>query len=312
MPSTFDLHDEISGVFEEAAALPVLELHADSPEEIAAACIAPGCFSIRPDDDTRRDIRDTLQKMHNFFALDDKHPLKSQLNVANLPGKYGWTPMFGEPAYQPGTIAHMESFDCGFGNDNHWPDIAGFQESVENCRQRLAGIGAQVLQSLAIALGLPGNALQQHCDTHDLSTLRLLHYPANTRGSSAKNVGIAAHTDFECITLLLQTTPGLEIRHRNGLWIDTGESVDNIIVLLGDMLETWTNGSCVATGHRVRNTEEQRYSIVLFCAVNAGFIVKPMPQFVSPERPSAYPPIEQQGHLRAQVKRAEALRDAQS
>ena len=53
----------------------------------------------------------------------------------------GWGPIFGEPADQPGTVAHVESFDLGqqlgrkqfkaLGIEpNVWPDVPGFRDAV--------------------------------------------------------------------------------------------------------------------------------------------------------------------------------------
>ena len=74
--------------------------------------------------------------------------------------------------------------------------------------------------------------------------------------------------------------------------------------MMDDMLERWTNGFFKATGHRVRDTDQQRFSIVLFVAVDDDEVVSPLPQFVSDDRPSAYPPVTQRNHLQSEIKRA--------
>ena len=76
-------------------------------------------------------------------------------------------------------------------------------------------------------------------------------------------------------------------------------------VLLGDMLERWTNGVFKASGHRVRNTPELRYSIVQFFAVNEEVEVAPLPQFVSAESPVKYSAIRQEQHINDEVSRAQ-------
>ncbi len=139
--------------------------------------------------------------------------------------------------------------------------------------------------------------------------MRLLNYPANDAPASGDNVGIAAHTDFECITLLVQNAPGLEIRTRTGQWFDAPSDTGQIVVLLGDMIERWTNGMFQATGHRVRNSNEKRMSIVMFLAVNDDVIVAPLPRFTSADCPPGYTPVGQREHLAAEVLQAERNRD---
>ena len=75
-------------------------------------------------------------------------------------------------------------------------------------------------------------------------------------------------------------------------------------MLLDDMLERWTNGHIKATGHRVRKTSEQRFSIVMFFAVNDGIEIAPLADFVSDKHPALFEPVTQAEHLHSEVQRA--------
>ena len=141
-----------------------------------------------------------------------------------------------------------------------------------------------------------------------MSTTRLLHYPENAMPTSDADVGISAHTDFECITLILQTAPGLELTDVLGNWYDAPGDDTRIVVLLDDMLERWTNAYFKATGHRVRNTAWERYSVVMFFAVNDDETVAPLPQFTSVSNPPRYKPVKQRAHIDAEIKQAEKNR----
>jgi len=282
---------------------------------IREACLTTGFFYLDHAFEDRRIVGATLQQMDSFFGLDDDDLRKKEVGVSATT-KHGWTPMFGEPAYQAGTIAHVESFDCGkpFQSDgrspkNAWPDLANFRGDVRQCWNALTRIGDVVLESLALAVGVAPRTFCDRCDSHELSTMRLLHYPANDAPVIEKNVGIAAHTDFECITLILQTAPGLELRDTTGSWYDAPSDKDRVVVLLGDMLERWTNGRFQATGHRVRNTNYRRCSIVLFFAVNDDELVGALPEFVSNDNPARHEPVGQRQHLDREVKRARRYRD---
>ena len=78
------------------------------------------------------------------------------------------------------------------------------------------------------------------------------------------------------------------------------------------MLERFTNGQCKATGHRVRNTREQRYSIIMFVAVNDDETIAPMPQFVTEDNPAGYAPVKQRAHLDQELARAAQNREQSS
>ena len=157
-----------------------------------------------------------------------------------------------------------------------------------------------------MAVELDPQYFVDRCGTQELNTLRLLHYPKDDIIGDAENVGISAHTDFECLSLLYQTAPGLELTDIKGNWYDTPATEGGLFVFIDDMLELWTNGLLKATGHRVRHTSEQRFSIVLFMAVDRGRTVGPLPEFNGVAGPRRYTPITQEAHIDAEMARAKA------
>jgi isopenicillin N synthase-like dioxygenase len=80
--------------------------------------------------------------------------------------------------------------------------------------------------------------------------------------------------------------------------------------MLDDMMERWTNGMFRATGHRVRNTGEQRNSIVMFFAVNDEELVAPLENFITEARPANYDAVRQRDHLQREMQKATENRDA--
>ncbi len=104
--------------------------------------------------------------------------------------------------------------------------------------------------------------------------------------------------------MIYQDASGLELTEPSGRWLDAPIAGGRIIVLLGDMLERWTNGYFRATGHRVRETNEQRFSIVMFIAANDGLQVAPLSKFVSESSPALYDPITQAQHIDNEIRRS--------
>ena len=267
-----------------------------------------GFLSVRLDDRYRAVQRAILDDMDRFFGSDES--VKNQ--VRDPGGHYGWTPSKSEPAYQPGTVSNVESYDLerpliDDEADPYWPSMPGFRDNARRCWSSYLALGDAVLAALADTLGLAPNFFRDRCRSRALNTMRLLHYPAEHSQVRPHEVGIAAHTDFECITLLHQTRPGLEIRTKGDGWREAPAGEDQLIVLFDDMLERWTNGEITATGHRVRRTTEARHSIVMFLAVDPGVAVEPLSAFVRRDRPAAYPATEQRNHIAAEMARARAL-----
>jgi isopenicillin N synthase-like dioxygenase len=283
------------------------DIDSDLVAAVRKACTEHGFFYIDLSAAQRDSVAKALFQMDRFFSLQDDDPRKQE-TVQGDDG-YGWVPKGMEPAYQPGTVSSLEAFDYGKGNlddagNDFWPPLADFRSDLAECWREYCELGNAVFQTLALAAELPRFWLVERCDSLTLNTMRLLHYAAEPDMDVNRNVGIAAHTDFECITLLYQTSAGLELLNTEGNWLDAPVREGRIVVLLGDMLERWTNGTFKASGHRVRNTPEQRFSIVQFFAVNADVEVAPLEQFVTAEMPARYTLIKQEQHIDDEIGRA--------
>lgn len=314
MPSTIELRqtDPVVGrVTDAVLCIQADELDGEVAEDLVIAvrnaCMEQGFFYIDLSAVQQNSLGRALYQMDRFFALQDDDPRK--LATKQGQGDYGWVPRGSEPAYQPGTVSSLEAFDYGKANLANpeapvWPPLPGFQSDLALCWQDYGELGDAVLRVLALAAGLPAAWISDRCNSRDLNTMRLLHYPAEPEMDSERNVGIAAHTDFECITLLYQDSAGLELLNAHGDWLDAPAQDGRLIVLLGDMLERWTNSTFKASGHRVRNTPERRYSIVQFFAVNEDVEVAPLAPFITAETPAKFTAVRQEQHISDEVSRA--------
>ena len=325
MPLTSELQqtDPVRGQKHQSVPrMDVRKLAGNDPAAIATmrdACLNTGFFYLDHVFEKKDTIRHVLGQMHAFFALDDADPRKQAVSVEVTKAGQGWTPLYRELPYQPGTIAHVESFDCGRrppqGSDdppNVWPDLPHFRRDVRACWDAMTDAGNAVLEGLSLAAGLERRFFADRCSSQQFNTLRLLNYPPNDAPVTDSNVGISAHTDFECMTLIYQTAPGLELLATDGAWYDVPGHDGRLLVMLGDMLERWTNGFFRATGHRVRNTGAQRNSIVMFFAVNDDEIVCPLEDFVSAINPAKYDAVKQRHHLQRELEKAARNLDASS
>lgn len=322
MPSTSDLNqsapldgatDAATPVFlaQEFLATPGTDLVA----RVQRACLETGFLIIEPTSDMSATIASTVGRMQEFFLLDDDDRRKQ--DVRQDDSRRGWRPRFTEPAYQPGTKASLEAFDLGVDEIRSrqaraWPAVPAFSDTVSRCWDDFLHLADAVLAVVGRAAGLDEQFLNSRCQTRELNSFRLLHYAGGLAASNDQDVGIAAHTDFECITLLYQDTPGLELRTTGDQWIDAVAGVGRIVVMLDDMIERWTNGYFSATGHRVRQTGHQRFSIVMFMAVDDGVTIAPLEQFVSGDNPPRYEPVTQAAHLAAEIRRARSNAAADS
>lgn len=106
----------------------------------------------------------------------------------------------------------------------------------------------------------------------EVSLLRVLHYPPLAGHDPAGAVRAAAHEDINLLTLLpVAEQPGLQVRDRQGNWLDVNGNRGELIVNAGDMLCEATGGYFPSTTHRVVNPMEtidnvSRYAIPYFMA----------------------------------------------
>ena len=274
-------------------------------EEIGEACRQIGFFYIKNHGIADGVIEELSNQTQRFF----RQPLEKKMEIdAKLIGRHrGFIP-FGDlyagpnakPDVQEGFELSMElpadDPDYLAGNimygPNVWPDnLPGFREGVYSYFEAVMDLGFKIFNAFEMALGLPHGFFDPHTDK-SMSQLRLLYYPPQEGKIDPDRIGIGAHTDYECFTLLLQDdSGGLQVGNRDGDWIEATPIPGTIIVNVGDMLMRWTNDEFVSTPHRVINTSgKERMSFPLFFAANHRTVVRCLPQFQGPDNPPKYPP----------------------
>ncbi len=154
-------------------------------------------------------------------------------------------------------------------------------------------IEPNILRALAIALHLDENFfVHKHGENY---FLRMLHYPDVSQTPQPGQLRAGEHTDYGSITLLLQEIGGLEVRTRQGEWIEVKPIPGTILVNIGDAMQRWTNDILSSTPHRVvvpsgTDATRSRYSIALFCDPNPDVELACLPS-CQKDYPARYEPI---------------------
>jgi isopenicillin N synthase-like dioxygenase len=314
----------VTNHMQDKTTIPLIDLDTDPGiDQIRKACLSTGCFRISGGGISETVTQQLLTRMAEFFDLADDHPIKRKAHREQNAGANGWTPMLEEPAYEAGTIAWVESFDCVLSREQIdrlparyrdsivpaiWPQIPGFREAVRAQWDLLISLALQVYPLISGMLGQKPDFLGRHASSQALNTMRLLNYPRRPDITDEISKGISAHTDFECITLIHQDAPGLEVQTPAGEWIQVQAEPGKWTVLIGDMVERWSNGKYRATPHRVPTTSWSRHSIVMFMAADPGIQIRPLDTFVDSANPPMFKPITQDGLIDTAMARAETNR----
>lgn len=100
--------------------------------------------------------------------------------------------------------------------------------------------------------------------------LRILHYPPLAGDEEPDAIRAAAHEDINLITILpAANEPGLQVKLKDGNWLDVPSDFGYLIVNIGDMLQEASGHHFPSTTHRVVNpegadTSKARISLPLF------------------------------------------------
>jgi isopenicillin N synthase-like dioxygenase len=230
--------------------------------EIDAACREQGFFSVvgHGIDPALLDRVVTLAR--EFFALPPAEKAEIAMAHAGLRWR-GWFPVGGE--LTSGVPDHKEGIYFGeelppddprvrAGLPLHGPNLlprrpAPLGPAVLRLMAELAGLGHRLVRAIAIGLDLDPDWFARELTRDPVLLFRIFHYPAD---GPVGRWGVAEHTDYGLLTILLQDdTGGLEVHTAEG-WTAVEPEPGALVCNLGDMLDRMTGGRYRATPHRVR------------------------------------------------------------
>ena len=185
--------------------------------------------------------------------------------------------------------------------DNQWPaEFPRLHAELMPYYRAVCGIGDAVLRAVAAGFDLPENTFKSAYET-PMARGQLVYYPPSTGVDEAEQrFGVAPHTDFGVLTFLLQDhNGGLQVRNRDGVWIEAPPIRNTLVCNIGDLLQRWTNDRFVSTVHRVINRSgNKRHSIPVFYDPNPEAVVDPRALGTAEEN-ALHAPITAAEHIAA-------------
>ena len=171
-------------------------------------------------------------------------------------------------------------------------------------------VAQKLLTAMAKALKLESDFFTR-CFKDHVTVLRMIHYPP--RPSQDHDNGAGAHTDYGCVTLLLQDQiGGLQVKNRHDEWVDATPIKDALVVNIGDLMQRWTNDEYVSTAHRVRASQADvhRYSFPFFVEPDYETKVACVPTCMAKDKPAKYEPILSGDWIQSRFDATYAYREA--
>ncbi len=174
-------------------------------------------------------------------------------------------------------------------------ELPQFDKVGMEAYRMLEKTGIYVLRALALYIGLDEKYFDPWASNGN-SILRPIHYPPITEEPD-NAVRAGAHGDINLITLLMgASAPGLQVKNRDGEWIDAIAGEDELVINVGDMLERHTNNKLRSTIHRVVNPPRElwntsRYSIPFFMHPRSDMRLDCLEECITEENPKQYDDI---------------------
>jgi isopenicillin N synthase-like dioxygenase len=250
---------------------------------------------------------------HALFALPDA--AKAELSIKRSPHNRGYVGIAGERLDETAAPDQKEAFNIGldlpaddpevlagrpFRGVNLWPDLPGWRDRVLAYYDACMALQLAIHRGFALDLGIAEDFFADKMN-RPMATLRLLHYPAVVAGDGA-DIGAGQHTDYGNLTILATDgVAGLQVRRRDGVWLDAPHVEGAFVCNIGDCLMRWTNDVYVSTPHRVLRPQAERYSVAFFADANPEALVEALPGCVSPGETPRYAPILCADYLRARL-----------
>ena len=170
-----------------------------------------------------------------------------------------------------------------------WPhNPTEFRESLGRYAAEVKRLSIDILGAIVESLGLSPTYLRSSLG-QGMQMIVGSRYPRCSSSSSI--LGISSHTDHSIITIILESTSGVEIMDftDNSAWKSVPATDGTLKVLVGNHLEILSNGLYKSVFHRVvPNPERNRVSIGSFLSLPMEEIMEPAMELIDEQHPKRY------------------------
>ncbi|TKW24411.1 hypothetical protein SEVIR_3G049400v4 [Setaria viridis] len=172
-----------------------------------------------------------------------------------------------------------------------WPHLPPeLRGTTEEYSREVAALCGRLMTAMSLGLGVAPSRLHEAFGGAEGAgvCVRVNYYPRCPQPELT--LGLSSHSDPGGMTVLLadDRVRGLQVRRR-GAWVTVDPVPDAFIVNVGDQIQVLTNATYRSVEHRVMvNAADERLSVALFYNPRSDLPLSPMPELVSPDRPSLY------------------------
>jgi isopenicillin N synthase-like dioxygenase len=279
---------------------------------IDAACCDIGFFAIDGHGVSASVVDELRRAAHAFFAqpqptkLVARHPIAGTNRGYHAVGGEALSAAMDAPAppdlkeffhVGPVDVGAEAYYTSAEGRQHFTPNVwpaasAGFERAATAYYRAMSGLIRELMRFAALALSVEETFFDDKID-RSIGTMRLNYYPAQQNTPAPGQLRAGAHTDYGGFTILSgEDVPGgLQVRARDGRWVDVATTPMRFVVNIGDLLMRWTNDRWLSNLHRVVNPPagdgRPRLSIAFFSHPNYDVTI----ECLAPPGAAKHPPV---------------------
>lgn len=185
------------------------------------------------------------------------------------------------PPHRTGNV----EFDALYYPENRWPaEVPELRTVAERYTEHMVRVSLAALEMLALILGLPEEFFTSRA-RQATWTQNVNWYPSlgTVRAVQPGQMRVGPHFDFGSLSLLDRQlgVGGLEVWSRDEGWAAPPYDPTSLAVILGDLMNRWTDGRWQAMRHRVlppshEAPNEELFSLVFFFEADPRAVITPL------------------------------------
>ncbi|XP_058780981.1 probable 2-oxoglutarate-dependent dioxygenase AOP1 [Vicia villosa] len=241
-----------------------------------------GVFLLRCDEIPNKLQKEMFTCMKSLFELPEETKLKFSDSRLARGSKISFIPhsqSFGiEDAFKLETTQNFTNRMWPEGNPTFCETLFSF---VSKARELNSLILKMIVEGFDLLEKYNLEIEKLSSDTN--SRLTMYQFSVENKDSA---VTFVPHTDKSTITLICENEiQGLQVLQKSGNWVNVNVPSNGFVVIVGDILQTWSNGRFEAPMHRVvlKGDNKERFVFVLFSFPKKDTLIKIPSELVDEE-----------------------------
>ncbi|XP_073131149.1 flavanone 3-dioxygenase 3 [Henckelia pumila] len=264
-------------------------------EQIANACLRKGFFQVINHGISQQILDGALCVASDFFNLPTQDKAKLLSPDIRRPVRYSTSFKAGGAAAEAEQAQSWRAFLKHYANPlpywiGLWPQNPPlYREKIGEYVVEIQKLALKLMGAITESLGLGPTYLSSKLN-EGMQVMSLNCYPPCPQPQHSL-IGIPQHTDYSCLTILLQDSPGLQILDSgdHGSWRAVPAIHGALQVHVGDHLEVLSNGKYKSVLHRVTvRAEGTRISIASLHSLGMNVKMEVAGELVDEQNPERY------------------------